>query len=60
MAARSPSASVLLGHGDHRAVRADACRAAGVGEKHEGEQPGDLPGFRQEPVQQAGEPDRLG
>ena len=55
-----PAAPVLLGHRDQRAVRPGPGRPAGVGEQHQGQQPGHLAVVGQQPVDQAGQPDRLG
>ena len=55
-----PARAVLLGERDaarrRRPVRAGA---AGVGQQHQREQPGDLAVVGQQPVQLAGQPDRL-
>ena len=55
-----PQATVLLGHGNGLPVGRGPRRAAGVGEQHQGEQPGGLGVGRQQAVQQPGQPDRLG
>ena len=56
-----PARAVLLGQRDQRAVGAGAGRAAGIGEQHQREQPGDLAVVGQpRRVQLPGQPDRLG
>ena len=54
-----PSAPVLLGQRDERAVPGGPRRAPGVGEQHQREQPGGLRVVGQQPAQQAGQPDSL-
>jgi hypothetical protein len=54
-----PLGAVLLGHRDRFPGWAGACRAAGVGEQHQRQQPGHLGVAGQQPVQDAGQPDRL-
>ena len=58
-AAPVPPAAVLVGEQDERAVLVGPGGAAGAGEQDESEQPGDLGLIRQQPVQPAGEPQRL-
>ena len=56
---RSQSASILLGERNQGAVVADTRRPAGIGEEHQGEQPGDLTVLGQQAPQLARQPDRL-
>ena len=60
MAPASQQATVLLGEWNQVAVGAGTRRAAGIGEQHEGEQPGHLAVIGEPLVQLTGQPDRLG
>jgi hypothetical protein len=55
-----PGTTVLLAEGHELAARRDACRAPGLGEEHQCQQPGHLTVVRHEGTDQASEPDRLG
>jgi hypothetical protein len=54
-----PSAAVLVGEQDQRAILVSAGGAAGAGQQDERDQPGDLGLIRHQLVQPAGEPQRL-
>ena len=60
MSSGVPAAPVLLGHGDQLAVGPGPRRPAGVGEQHQRQQPRHLAVVGQQPVDHAGQPDRLG
>src|SRR5262245_5070282 len=57
---RVPGPTVLLVEGDQFAAGRNPGGAAGLGEKHQREQPGHLTVLWQERTDQASEPDRLG